>query len=83
MSATQENRNDAPKKFCRRYPWVRWFSQRKFRLIRGRDYDCFTHAMAQMVRNAAAPKRHNVRVSISVEGDGESLTVRVLQNLRP
>lgn len=65
------------KKFCRRYPWQRLFARRSFRLVRGRDYDCLTHAMAQMVRNAAAPRRHNVKVNIRVDEDGGAILVVV------
>ena len=64
-------------KFCRRYPWKLWFSRHRFRLIRGRDYDCLTHAMVQMIRSAAGPRRHNVKVSTSVGNNSDSITVRV------
>lgn len=77
----QEERSSkgvAPKFFGRRYPWKRWFSMPQFTLIKGRDYNGRTDTMAQQVRNAASRGRHNVKVSIQVPWDGESLTVYVL-----
>lgn len=59
------------------YPWSVWFENQRFTLVRGVDYSCHTYAMAQQVRNAARPKRCNVRVSIKIAADGESLTVVV------
>ena len=59
----------APKKFGRRYPWETWFARKRFTLVRGRDYDCLTHGMAQTVRNAAASDKFRVKVRLEVLED--------------
>jgi hypothetical protein len=64
------------RRFGRRYPWKGWFASRVFTLKQGRDYDCTTHGMAQMIRNVAATKPYRLRVSLSVS-DGE-IEVRVV-----
>ncbi len=57
-----------------KYPWDRWLKRkRKFKLKRGVDYDCMTHAMAVAVRKAAT--RHDVSVSVGIGED--YLTVKV------
>lgn len=62
----------------RRYPWEKWFRQSKFTLIQGRDYDGRTDTMAQQVRNAALPTKHNRKIRIRIADDVKSLTVWVL-----
>ena len=56
-----------------RYPWEVWFSKKKVRLIRGRDYHCMSHSMSVQIR-AAAP---NFQKAVSVEIDEEGLTVHI------
>ena len=55
------------KKFGRRYPWTIWFTQGRFTVTRGKDFECFTHGMAQMIRNVA--RRRRVKVSLRVTED--------------
>lgn len=50
------------------YDWDNWFGRRRFVLRYGRDYQCATYSMGQMVRNQAA-RRH---VSISIKPSGET-----------
>ena len=35
------------------YPWKKWLSQTRLELVRGVDYECQPHSMAQQVRNVA------------------------------
>lgn len=63
-------------KYGRRYPWVKWFSKRSFRLLAGRDYDCRTYTMAQMVRNTASRLRYKVSVTVYPDESGLSVKVR-------
>lgn len=60
---------DKAKKFGRRYPWEEWFALPVFYLIRGQDYSCMPHGMAQMVRNNAAQRRVKVHVEIAESGN--------------
>jgi hypothetical protein len=57
-----------------RYPWDRWFRQRKFRLTRGREYRGMTHAMSVQVRSAAI--KRGLRASVRVEEDSLVITLR-------
>jgi hypothetical protein len=75
----------------RRYPWERWFNQAEFVLVRGRDFDCRTDTMIQMLRNRAGSMRSRtgnttyawkVRLSISVLDEGRILRVRVRERIR-
>lgn len=51
-----------------RHPWKQWLSRkRKFCLVKGKDYSCQTHSMAQQFRNLAS--KMNLRVSIQIRGD--------------
>lgn len=72
----------APKKFGRRYPWSEWFGSKQFTLKRGLDFDktVMIHAMAQMVRNAAARKIFRLKVGVHIL-DTNSLKVEVLGTL--
>jgi hypothetical protein len=54
---------------AKRYDWDRWFSRDKFSLMRGRDYYCLPHGMAQMIRNAAAARGKKVSIAIKESGD--------------
>ena len=62
------------KRTTRLYPWERWFSQKSFRIIRGKHFDCQVHGMAQQIRNAAS--YYGVGVSISVEAETVIVKVR-------
>lgn len=48
----------------RRYPWAEWFAQGTVALIRGVDFDCLPHGMAQAARNAASRMGYSVRIEI-------------------
>jgi len=50
-----------------RHPWDKWFKSEGFTLLRGKQYQCMPHSMAQQIRNAAHRKQH--RVSIKIAGD--------------
>lgn len=57
------------------YPWDKWMNRKTpLKLVRGRDYHCQPHSMAQQCRNAAG--RYGVSISVSIE-DG-TITVRVV-----
>ena len=57
------------------YPWHRWLRRRSLlRLVRGEDYACQPHSMAQQVRNAAV--REGVGVSVHIDGDVVAVLVR-------
>ena len=47
-----------------RYPWKKWLQKRHIVLVRGKDFDCQPHSMAQQARNAAY--RMDVRISTRV-----------------
>jgi hypothetical protein len=51
------------------HPWEKWFSQKKFTLIRGKDFACQPHGMAQAIRNAAASDRFRLSISLTIDGD--------------
>jgi hypothetical protein len=57
-----------PKKFGHRYPWAEWFKKKRFKLVKGKDFDGMTHGMAAMVRNAACRLRLSVNVSLKENG---------------
>jgi len=60
-----------------KYPWDKWFARTKrFKLKRGRDYACMTHAMAQQIRDTASVR--GVFVSIQINED-DSLWVKVFK----
>lgn len=63
------------KRYGRRYPWDQWFSKKKFVVRRGKDFDCMTHCMAQMIRTRAGGKGIKVRVQVGEDG---VITVAVL-----
>jgi len=44
------------------YPWSRWFNRKRFRLLRGLDYNCGDGSFAQQIRNAAARLGVSVRL---------------------
>lgn len=64
------------KKKPTRYPWDKWFGRSKFRLVRGKHFQCATHGMAGQIRNAAV--LYGVKVSIKVKED--TLVVTVHEN---
>jgi hypothetical protein len=58
-----------------RYPWKRWLNRRTaLTLVRGRDYRCQPHSMAQQCRNAAA----QIGATLSIHIDGGTLTIQRL-----
>jgi hypothetical protein len=55
-----------------RYPWQRWLSRSNcLTLVKGRDYRCQPHSMAQQCRNAAI----KLGISLSIHIDGGTLRV--------
>lgn len=68
------------KKSVNRYPWESWFRPgRTLKLRHGVDYQCLTHAMAGIIRNAASMGRHAVWVSVVIHDDMAGLTLTVLR----
>lgn len=59
------------------YPWQLWFSKSFFIIYRGRDYDCRSYIMAQMIRNAASLRR--LSISLQIAANERSITVKVLR----
>jgi hypothetical protein len=50
-----------------RYPWSKWLRRRSnLTVVRGVDYFCQPHSMAQQFRNAAA--RDGVSIGVFIEG---------------
>lgn len=56
-----------------KYPWDRWLSQTRFKIVRGKHYDCMPHVMALQIRNEAFKRERKVSIRI-VE---ETITVQV------
>ena len=46
------------------YPWDSWFGRGKFKVIRGKHFDCQVHSMAAQIRNYAS--KNNFHVSLGV-----------------
>ena len=63
------------RKYGQRYPWEDWFSKGSFSLTKGRDYECQTHGMAGMIRNAANRFGKSVQVKIV---DNNRIEVKVM-----
>jgi hypothetical protein len=57
------------KKYGNRYPWDEWFERGSFYLVRGRDYECTTHGMAQMIRNVASSDKYRIELEIRIISD--------------
>ncbi len=57
-----------------RHPWDKWFKKRKFRLVRGPDFQGMPHAMSVQVRSAALDR--DIQVSVTIEGDTLTVTRR-------
>ncbi len=55
-------------------PWDKWLKRKRFRLVRGRHYNCMPHSMGVQVRTAAANR--GLRVSVLINED--TLLVEVL-----
>lgn len=55
------------------YPWAEWFGRGRFRLRRGRDYDCSTVSMAGQIRDRASADG----LSVSIEEIDDGLVVEV------
>lgn len=62
----------------KKYNWDKWFMRPKFILVRGRDFQCTSHSMNVMVRNAA--RLRGVKISIRFVDDLK-LVVTVLTPL--
>lgn len=56
-----------------RHPWEHWFRSKEFVLLKGTDYGCADHGMAQAVRNKAA--KLGLRVSLDVTQGRVAVTV--------
>lgn len=59
----------------KKYTWDKWFARKKFRLVRGKHFDCMPHSMGVQVRMAAS----NRGLRVSVQIDEERLTVSVIK----
>jgi hypothetical protein len=71
---------EAPKKFGQRYPWAEWFSKDYFVLKQGTHFLDRPYTMAQQIRNAAGPKRFNLRVSVIIPEDApDTIEVTILK----
>ena len=70
---------DEPKIKGRRYDWLNHFNQKKFTLVKGKDYAGTTTYFSQYVRRAA--KRHGYLISIDV-GEGQ-IVVEVVDQVIP
>ena len=62
----------------RPYPWDRWFQKKqyglfRFKLVRGKHFDCMPQSMSVQIRNAA--EKRGIRVGVSIR---ESLGMVVL-----
>jgi hypothetical protein len=56
-----------------RYPWDRWFSKSKLRLVRGKHFYCQPHSMGVQLRVAAMHR--GVAVSIRIQEDVLLVTI--------
>ncbi len=56
------------------YDWDHWFSQRRFSLVRGRDFDCSPSSIVQQIRNESSRRG----LSATVINDGRRIEVIVL-----
>ena len=56
-----------------RYPWDRWLSKSRLRLVRGKHFDCMPHSMGVQIRAAAA--QHGAHVSIRIQEDVLLVTI--------
>lgn len=55
------------------YPWDRWFRGGDFSITRGKQYNCSTAGMVQMIRSRVSERR----LSASIVVRGDSIHVRV------
>lgn len=62
----------------RKYPWDKWFSLSRLRLVRGKHFECQPYAMAIQIRLNAAKYRKRVRIEIAED----VLLVKILGNTR-
>lgn len=52
----------------KRYPWEKWFKKRrKFTLVKGKDFNCQPHGMAQQIRSRCRRQTPPLSANISVE----------------
>lgn len=66
-----------------KYPWIKWFSQGVFTLVRGVDYQIRTDSMIQQIRSRASTYYSGIRLAFQVAEDGNSITVRVREQSLP
>lgn len=59
-----------------KYNWDKWFQKKSFKLVKGVDYECMTHSMAQQVRNEAAKRGFYVSVKITTDLD-ETILIKI------
>jgi len=65
---------------CRaHYPWEEWFRRGRFTLRKGVDYMHRTDVMAQQARNYASRRFQNIKLSIRIDSEEQSLTVTVME----
>ncbi len=57
-----------------KYDWDKLFKRKKFTIVRGRDFHCQMHSMAQQVRNAAVAREKHV--SVNINEDVITVTIR-------
>lgn len=55
------------------YPWSKWFSKKKFRVLQGKDFWCSTPSMCQQIRNRAILQEK----SVSIDVQGGEIIVKV------
>ncbi len=52
------------------YPWDDWFSRKnKFKLLRGKDFNCQPYVMGQQIRTEARLNWGNPKVSVLIVED--------------
>lgn len=51
-------------RFQVRYPWDEWFTNKRFRLVKGKHYFSTTTGMVQTIRKAAMTRGLKVRLRI-------------------
>jgi len=62
-----------------KHPWDKWFRKGRFVLRRGVHYFNRTSIMAQQARNYASRCYTNIKLSIQVSPDEQSMTVTVME----
>lgn len=49
------------------HPFDNWFKKSRFKLVKGKHYNCMPHSMSQQIRNAAA--KRGLTVSVHIQGE--------------